>query len=142
MSYAYDLCLWSDGPVQMIGVGHHYLLWGEACFQQCRFYLSHAAGGHLCRAVRCSGHRRAEQFTKNPVRQSCPGHYGGKAEHHSTVIAAHHGAVARENDSLARRLWHRLLSIPVKADNVVGQEKPNKFLSDCRLLGNLCKRSR
>lgn len=79
---------------------------------------------------------------KNPVRQSSPGHYGGKAEHHSSVIAAHHGGIAGEDNSLARLLWHRLKIISVKADNVVGPEKPNKFLSDCRLLRNSCKRSR
>ena len=69
------------------------------------------------------------------VRQRSPGHDGGKAEHHSSVIAAHHGGIAGENDSLARHLWHRLLSISVKADNVVGPEKPTLQISLSCIIG-------
>jgi hypothetical protein len=34
MSYPHDLRFRADGPVQVIGMGHNYLLSGEACIQQ------------------------------------------------------------------------------------------------------------
>ncbi|MDD1737998.1 MAG: hypothetical protein LUQ02_00280 [Methanothrix sp.] len=108
MGYAHHLCVRPYGPVQVEGMGHHHLIPGEACLQKGCLNLAHAAGGEGGRAVCCRRHGRAEEFMKDKIGQGSFGHDGGKAQHHSAVVAAHHGLVAGENYLLALRGWHHL----------------------------------
>jgi len=57
---------------------------------------------------------------KDEIGQRSFRHNGGKAQHHPSMVAAHHGLVAGENDLLARKGRHHL-PIECLADNIIGE---------------------
>ena len=69
----------------------------------------------------------AEEVLEDPIGQGCPGHDGSKAEHHPSMIAAHHGGIAGEDDSLPWKLRHISTSDSLLADNVIGSASPISF---------------
>ncbi|OPY54166.1 MAG: hypothetical protein A4E51_00997 [Methanosaeta sp. PtaU1.Bin055] len=92
-----DLGIGPYGLIQAVGVGHHHLVPGEARLQEGCFHLPHPAGGEEGRSVGPGLDGRAEEPTKYPLRDHRCWKDRRKAEHHSSVVVAHHGGVAGED---------------------------------------------
>ena len=121
MGYPHDPGLRSYGPVQVKGMGHHHLIRENPDSRRAASTFLMPQGAIAADPSSSAGTGGQKKLLEDPVGQGCSGHDGSKAEHHPTVIAAHHGGIAGEDYFLAWKLGHLSTSDSLLADNVIGQ---------------------